>query len=91
MRNVKTQPAQIRLAREGANPWFEITVHEGRNRQLHRMFERVGHHVEKIKRVRFGPLELDVEAGRFRPLSPAEVRRLQQLARGQHSGLHRKA
>ena len=44
------------------------------------MFERVGHFVEKIKRVRFGPLELDVERGRYRPLSAAEVKRLKQMA-----------
>jgi 23S rRNA pseudouridine2605 synthase len=40
------------------------------------MFEQVGHHVEKIKRVRYGPLELDVEPGKFRPLTTAEVGRL---------------
>jgi 23S rRNA pseudouridine2605 synthase len=80
---VKTAPSQIRIIREGANPWLEVTLIEGRNRQLHRMFERVGHHVEKIKRVRLGPLTLDVEPGRFRPLSQAEVKRLKQMAAGE--------
>jgi 23S rRNA pseudouridine2605 synthase len=83
LRPVKTAPAQIKMVREGANPWLEITLREGRNRQLHRMFERVGHHVEKIKRVRFGSLELDVEPGHFRPLSPVEVRHLKAMAAGE--------
>jgi len=40
------------------------------------MFEKVGHHVEKIKRVRYGPLTLDVPPGKFRPLTLREVSRL---------------
>ena len=82
LRPVKTAPAQIKLVRQAENPWLEVTLTEGRNRQIHRMFERIGHHVEKIKRVRFGPLNLDVDLGHFRPLTYAEVRRLQQMAAG---------
>ena len=73
---VKTQPAKIRLLRDAANPWYEVTLIEGRNRQIRRMFEQVGHHVEKIKRVRYGPLALDVEPGQSRALTAAEVRSL---------------
>lgn len=73
---VRTSPAQIRLAREAANPWYEVTLTEGKNRQIRRMFEEIGHHVEKIKRVRYGPLQLDVEAGEVRELAPHEVRAL---------------
>jgi 23S rRNA pseudouridine2605 synthase len=62
--------------KEGANPWYEITLIEGRNRQIRRMFEAVGHHVEKIKRVRYGPLALDVPPGKFRSLTLREVERL---------------
>ncbi len=69
---VKTGPAKLRLLRDAPNPWYEITLFEGRSRQIRRMFEAVGHHVEKIKRVRYGPLELDVESGQFRTLTPAE-------------------
>ena len=47
------------------------------------MFEQVGHHVEKIKRVRYGNLELDVELGKWRALTSAEVLRLKSLAAGQ--------
>jgi 23S rRNA pseudouridine2605 synthase len=75
-RAAKTAPAHIVLAREGENPWYEVTLTEGRNRQIHRMFEQAGHRVEKIKRVRYGPLGLDVPAGAYRRLTPEEVERL---------------
>ena len=73
MKAVHTAPAQIRLIREADNPWYEVTLIEGRNRQIRRMFEEIGHHVEKIRRVRYGPLRLDVEPGEFRELTPREV------------------
>src|SRR5258705_1281450 len=75
-RRVRTSPAKIRLVKEGPNPWYEITLIEGRNRQIRRMFEEVGHHVEKIKRVKYGPLALDVPPGEFRVLTAKEVDRL---------------
>jgi 23S rRNA pseudouridine2605 synthase len=73
---VRTAPAGVRVVKVAANPWYEVTLIEGRNRQIRRMFEKVGHHVEKIKRVRYGPLKLDVPPGRFRPLTTKEVDRL---------------
>jgi len=76
-RPVKTAPARILPVRDAENPWYEVTLTEGRNRQIRRMFEQVGHRVEKIKRVRYGPLELDVEAGEFRRLTPQEVEKLE--------------
>jgi 23S rRNA pseudouridine2605 synthase len=76
---VRTAPAQIQLFKEGENPWYEVTLIEGRNRQIRRMFEEIGHHVEKIKRVRYGPLTLDVEPGQFRELSPKEVQTLRRF------------
>jgi 23S rRNA pseudouridine2605 synthase len=75
-RRVRTAPAGIRLVKEANNPWYEVTLIEGRNREIRRMFEKVGHHVEKIKRVRYGPLTLDVPPGKFRALTEAEVDRL---------------
>jgi 23S rRNA pseudouridine2605 synthase len=81
-RQVKTSPAKIRLVEGGANPWYEVQLMEGRNRQIRRMFEHVGHHVEKIKRVQLGPLVLDVETGKFRELSRGEVEELKKAANG---------
>jgi 23S rRNA pseudouridine2605 synthase len=80
-RRVKTAPAKVRLIKEADNPWYEVTLMEGRNRQIRRMFEEIGHHVEKIKRVRYGPLELDVHPGKFRRLTPEEVLRLKSAAK----------
>jgi 23S rRNA pseudouridine2605 synthase len=85
MKAVQTAPAQIRLVREAENPWYEVTLIEGRNRQIRRMFEEIGHHVEKIKRVRYGPLSLDVEPGQFRQLTPKEIELLRRSHRPQSS------
>ena len=95
-RKVTTSPAKIRMVEDGArrsgewrvssgeraNPWYEVTLIEGRNRQIRRMFERVGHHVEKIKRVQLGPLVLDVKPGEFRELTAKEVKELKRSAEG---------
>ncbi len=75
-RRVRTAPARIKLIREGDNPWLEVTIVEGRNRQIRKMFEEVGHHVEKIRRVKYGPLTLDVPPGEFRSLTLQEVTQL---------------
>lgn len=89
-RSAQTAPAQIRLTREAENPWYEVTLIEGRNRQIRRMFEEIGHHVEKIKRVRYGPLALDIDPGQFRELTLREVETLQRW-RGTkgRKGVHR--
>jgi 23S rRNA pseudouridine2605 synthase len=78
-RRVKTSPASIRLVEEAANPWFEVVLIEGRNRQIRRMFDRVGYHVEKIRRVKLGTLSLDVPPGKFRPLTRQEIEQLRAL------------
>ncbi len=80
---MKTSPAKIRLAEDGANPWYEMVLIEGRNRQIRRMFERVGHHVEKIKRVQLGPLVLDVPPGKVRELTKREVEELRKAVSGE--------
>src|SRR5215467_4125610 len=80
-KRVRTAPAKIAPIREGNNPWYEVTLIEGRNRQIRRMFEEIGHHVEKIKRVRYGPLELDVPPGKYRRLAPQEVAKLRAAAK----------
>lgn len=79
-KRVKTAPAGVRIIREGDNPWYEVTLTEGKNRQIRKMFEEIGHHVEKIKRVRYGPLNLDVPPGEFRRLSLGEIAKLKSAA-----------
>jgi 23S rRNA pseudouridine2605 synthase len=76
---VKTSPAEIRLVEDTPNPWYEVILIEGRNRQIRRMFKRVGFDVEKIKRVQLGPLVLDVPPGEFRSLTVREVAQLKGL------------
>jgi 23S rRNA pseudouridine2605 synthase len=79
-RRVKTSPAKIRLTEDATNPWYEVVLIEGRNRQIRRMFLEVGFLVEKIKRVQLGPITLDVPPGKFRPLSKSEIFQLKNLA-----------
>lgn len=79
---VRTAPVMIRMVRSGDNPWFEVILTEGRNRELRKMFEEVGHHVEKIRRVGYGPLVLDQEPGNMRELDPEEIELLRRAADG---------
>jgi 23S rRNA pseudouridine2605 synthase len=81
-RRVKTSPAKIRLTLNADNPWYEVVLIEGRNRQIRRMFLEVGFLVEKIKRVQLGPLVLDVAPGKFRSLTVREVAQLKGLTPG---------
>src|SRR6266705_3087154 len=76
---VKTSPAKLRLVEDSANPWYAVILSEGRNRQIRRMFQRVGFNVEKIKRVQLGPLVLDVPPGKYRALTVREVAQLKSL------------
>jgi len=67
----RTAPARVR--RVSADT-IEITIHEGRKRQVKRMCEAVGHPVKRLERIRFGPLSLgDLPRGRWRKLTDAEV------------------
>lgn len=79
---VRTAPAQIRKVREGDNPWYEVILIEGRNREIRKLFEEIGHHVEKIRRVGYGPLVLDLEPGKIRELTDEEVHKLRLTAEG---------
>jgi 23S rRNA pseudouridine2605 synthase len=79
---VRTSPARIRQVRQGDNPWYEVVLIEGRNRELRKMFEEIGHFVEKIRRVGYGPLVLDQEPGNLRELDPQELALLRQAADG---------
>jgi len=60
---------------------LDITIHEGKNRQVRRMFEAVGHPVVALARLRFGPLRLgDLPPGQTRPLTARELSQLRNLA-----------
>jgi pseudouridine synthase len=60
---------------------IELTIHEGRNRQVRRMAGAVGHPVLELRRTGFGPLRLDgLSEGQHRRLGAAEVERLRALA-----------
>jgi 23S rRNA pseudouridine2605 synthase len=74
----RTAPAEVRIIRSGdAKTWLEITVSEGRKREVRRMCEHVGHPVEKLTRVRLGPLNLGpLQPGQHRPLTEREVHQL---------------
>jgi 23S rRNA pseudouridine2605 synthase len=78
---VMTQPARISLVRDTENPWYEVVLTEGKNREIRKMFEEVGHFVEKVRRVGFGPLVLDVLPGKTRELDEEEVTQLRRAAR----------
>ena len=74
----KTAPAKVRIIKEETFATVVlVTIHEGRNRQVRRMFEEYGHKVLQLRRVRFGPLELgSLPRGQWRELSPEEERKL---------------
>jgi 23S rRNA pseudouridine2605 synthase len=76
-----TAPARVEKVRSTeSHTWLEITIHEGRNRQVRRMCEAVGHPVSRLKRIRVAFLELgDLAPGQFRHLTAAEVARLKRL------------
>jgi 23S rRNA pseudouridine2605 synthase len=74
----KTAPAKVKkIRKEEMNSWLEITIREGRKRQVRRMFDHVGRSVIKLKRIRTGSLSLgDLPEGRFRHLTPDEIKTL---------------
>lgn len=80
----KTLPALIRplgAARTIQNTWLEVTIYEGRKRQIRRMFDKINHSVIKLKRVGIGGLRIGrLEPGDMRPLSPKEVTALKREA-----------
>ncbi len=78
----KTASAKVKkIRKEEANSWVEITIHEGRKRQVRRMFDHIGSSVIKLKRIRTGDLSLgDLPDGRFRYLTADEVKALRETA-----------
>jgi pseudouridine synthase len=69
------------LGDRGPSTRFDITITEGRNRQVRRMVKEVGAKVEKLQRISIGPLDLgDLASGKVRALTPAEVSALRSAA-----------
>lgn len=76
----RTAPARVRQVEPGL---VELTIREGRKRQVRRMCRAVGHRVAALERVAFGPLRLgELQPGQSRRLTAAEVERLRQAGRG---------
>lgn len=77
-----TAPAKVQRMRQEENRTeLELTIHEGRNRQVRRMLGVVGHPVISLRRLAFGPIGLgSLLPGQYRALSTQEVKQLQQAA-----------
>ena len=72
--NERLAPCEIKLLKQGENPWYEVTLHQGRNQQIRRMFQWIGHPVEKLRRVRIGFLaDEKLSPGQWRFLTENEV------------------
>lgn len=86
----RTAPAEIKATGDtDTNAWFEVVLHEGRNQQIRRMFDAIGHSVVKLRRVQIGTLKDEQLAPKqWRLLTPAEVKR---LMRGKQKREPRKA
>ncbi len=79
-----TAPAKVALV---GDHMLRLTIHEGRNRQVRRMCDAVGHPVRRLVRVRIGPLsDRRLAPGAWRPLTQAEVRDLERAAAGARPG-----
>ncbi len=73
-------PCRIETLKAADNPWFKITLTEGKNNQIRKMFERIGHSVVKLKRVQIGFLrDPHLKVSDYRPLTPQEVKRFKSL------------
>lgn len=74
----RTAPSEIkRLDETENNAWFEVVLHEGRNQQIRRMFDAIGHSVLKLRRVRIGTLTAEhLTPKHWRMLSEEEVARM---------------
>jgi 23S rRNA pseudouridine2605 synthase len=81
----RTRPARAALRRttgvKSGNAWVEVTLHEGRRNQIRRMFQQLGHPVQKLRRTQVGPVSLgELQPGQTRELRPPEVLALRRQA-----------
>ncbi len=87
----RAAPADVRKVRESeSNSWFEVVLHEGRNQQVRRMFDAIGHSVVKLRRTRIGELEeKNLLIGEWRKLTEIEVKRFKKSKRRNSGGQRR--
>lgn len=81
----RVPPCKVRIVddTDAGNTWLEITVTEGRNRLIRRLFAQIGHPVSKLRRETFATISIrGMERGQLRPLTGEEIRRLHDLAEG---------
>jgi 23S rRNA pseudouridine2605 synthase len=77
----KTAPAEVYVIPGGKGKEIGIIIHEGRNRQVRRMFEHFGYEVKKLERVAYGPVTKEgLARGGVRSLTKQEVRKLREMA-----------
>jgi pseudouridine synthase len=80
----RTGPSKVRTVRRGNNSWLEVTITEGRNRQVRRMFQAVGCPVQRLRRIVYGGVPMgSLAVGSHRPLAPAEIAQLRRAAAGE--------
>jgi 23S rRNA pseudouridine2605 synthase len=76
----RLRPCRIEYFDKAENPWLQVTLTEGKNQQIRRMFAAVGHPVSKLRRVQFGPLsDPNLKPGEWRYLSPGEMAAIRSL------------
>lgn len=76
----RLKPCGIEIAEKADNPWLKVTLTEGKNQQIRKMFAAVGHPVSKLKRIQFGPLDDPfLKPGEWRFLNPNELAVLKNL------------
>ncbi|KRN78972.1 ribosomal large subunit pseudouridine synthase B [Fructilactobacillus lindneri DSM 20690 = JCM 11027] len=85
-KNIKSAPADVKLLKKvGDNDQsglIELTLHEGKNHEVKKMLNAIGHPVEKLKRINFAGIEVEnLEPGQWRPLKKREVRDLFELVK----------
>ncbi len=80
---VPERPTPIRFRKTVPTAWLEITIHEGRNRQVRRMTAAVGHPTLRLIRIAIGPIKLgDLKPGQWRVLTEEEIRAFGRLTDG---------
>ncbi len=76
----RLKPCSIEIAEKADNPWLKVTLTEGKNQQIRKMFAAVGHPVSKLKRIQFGPLDDPyLKPGEWRFLNANELAVLKNL------------